>query len=288
METAGTARLNLGVRLKAAREAQGLSTRDVAQRLRLDTHVVEALEADDLERLPARTFVRGYLRNYVRLVGLDEGLVAEALPEAEATPAAALKRRQGYRGSMVGPALGRWMGYLFMLVLLTVLVLFAYPAGKRFWDGWQEPAATPGEGQGLQLPARQPGPGGSEDRVDDLEPIWPLPETGAEAAPEDSLVEAAPAEQPQVTPVPETAPAPAAPGVQLVLSFREESWVEIQDRDGRLLYGLMSPGRREVLAGTPPLRVLLGNAAGVDVEYAGRPFDTAPHTQGAVARFRLE
>jgi cytoskeleton protein RodZ len=76
--------------------------------------------------------------------------------------------------------------------------------------------------------------------------------------------------------------------VQLVLSFRAESWVEVRDRDGRVLYGLMTPGRREVLSGTPPFRLLLGNAAGVDVEYDGRRVDTAPHTQGAVARFSLE
>lgn len=291
-ETGSAARLNLGVRLKAAREAQGLSTRDVAQRLRLDAHVIEALEADDLERLPARTFVRGYLRNYARLVGLDEGMVAEALPEADATPAAALKRRHGYRGSMVGPALGRWMGSLFLLVLFAVLVFFAYPAVKRFWDGWQEPGATVGEDQGLRLPARQPQSG----RVNDLEPIWPLPETATETL----LPEETPAREPEArlapgpevepgsAPLPVEVPAAAAPGVQLVLSFREESWVEIQDRNRRLLLGLMPTGRREVLSGTPPFRVLLGNAPGVDVEYAGRPYDITAHTQGAVARFRLE
>jgi cytoskeleton protein RodZ len=292
-ETGNPARQNLGVKLKAAREAQGLSTKDVAQRLRLDTHVVEALEADDPERLPARTFVRGYLRNYARLVGLDENLVTEALPEADATPAAALKRRHGYRGATVGPALGRWLGYLFLLVLLAGLVLFAYPAVKRVWDGWQEPVSATGEGQDLRLPTPGAVPSPPEGGLQDLEPIWPLPDTREQTAAEEVTEQAAEgvaAEVPEAVSEPEPAPVPevVVPGVQLVLSFRAESWVEVRDRDGRVLYGLMTPGRREVLSGTPPFRLLLGNAAGVDVEYDGRRVDTAPHTQGAVARFSLE
>lgn len=294
-EGTNSARLDLGARLKAAREARGLERKDVAQQLRLDVHVIEALEADDLARLPARTFVRGYLRNYARLVGLDEALVAEALPEAEATPAAALKRRHGYRGPLGGPALGRWLGYLFLLALLAALVLFAYPALNRLWDGWQEPA--PGEGTGLRLPA-PPSESAGQD-AETLDPIWPLPGTSETEPAEDELPEAPEApelsELPPVEPAPAVAaPAPApepemaAPGTRLVLTFREESWVEVHDRDGRLLYGLMTPGRREVLSGTPPFRLVLGNAPGVELEYDGQIVDTSAHARGAVARLRLE
>ena len=292
----GISPLDLGARLKAAREARGLERKDVAQRLRLDEHVIEALEAGDPARLPARTFVRGYLRNYARLVGLDEALVAEA------TPAAALKRRRDYRGPVAGPALGRWIGYLFLLVLLAALVLFAYPALNRLWEGWQEPATGTAE-EGLRLPAPLPGEAGRDGGA--LEPIWPLPEGDAPAdAPAEPPAQDAPAlerPEPAVPPVPsepepvpepepEPVPEPAAsvPAARLVLTFREESWVEIHDRDGRLLYGLMAPGRREQLSGTPPFRLLLGNAAGVELEYDGRRIDTSAHTRGSVARLRLE
>ena len=302
VESETLARLEIGARLKAAREARGLDRKDVAQRLRLDVHIIEALETDDLERLPARTFVRGYLRNYARLVELDEKLVAEALPEAEATPASALKRRHGFRGPVAGPALGRWFGYLLLLALLAALVLFAYPALNRVWEQWGELVPAPDQPAGLRLPGLPPEANDQAESEDALEPIWPLPgaekpdSTGAEL-PAD-MPEESPAPQPPATMAPEPVPVPSpdpeprsgstTQEAQLVLNFREESWVEIQDRDGRLLYGLMSPGRREILSGTPPFRLLLGNAAGVDLEYDGQAIDTSAHTRGAVARLRLE
>ncbi len=301
-ESETLARLEIGARLKAAREARGLERKDVAQRLRLNVHIIEALETDDLERLPARTFVRGYLRNYARLVELDEKLVAEALPEAEATPAAALKRRHGFRGPMAGPALGRWFGYLFLLAVLAALVLFAYPALNRVWEQWGEPTPALDQPAGLRLPVL---PSESNDQAgseDALEPIWPLPDVD-EADPADAELpgdraEESPAPRPPAAVAPESVPVPSpdleprsgptSREARLVLNFREESWVEIQDREGRLLYGLMSPGRREVLTGTPPFRLLLGNAAGVDLEYDGQAIDTSAHSRGAVARLRLE
>ncbi|MCY4212715.1 MAG: helix-turn-helix transcriptional regulator [Gammaproteobacteria bacterium] len=59
-----------GVALQAARQARKLSVPQVADRLKLSSAVVTALEANDWERLPAPVFVRGYVRAYARLMGL--------------------------------------------------------------------------------------------------------------------------------------------------------------------------------------------------------------------------
>jgi cytoskeleton protein RodZ len=67
-----------GSRLAKARVAANLSVEQVAASLNLTTGVVKALERDDAEQLPAPVFVRGYIRNYARLVGLrDEELVSQ-------------------------------------------------------------------------------------------------------------------------------------------------------------------------------------------------------------------
>lgn len=60
-----------GKRLRQAREASGLSSAEAATKLHLHQRMLEALENDDYEQLPAAIYVRGYLRNYARLVGVD-------------------------------------------------------------------------------------------------------------------------------------------------------------------------------------------------------------------------
>ena len=68
-----------GSLLKDAREAAGLSLRDVTEKLHLDLKVIIALEDDNFSALPTATFVRGYLRSYTQLLGLPIGPVLEAL-----------------------------------------------------------------------------------------------------------------------------------------------------------------------------------------------------------------
>lgn len=66
-----------GARLRAAREAAHITVDKVATALLLDTDTIEALETDAFDRLPAPTFVRGYLRGYARIVGLPAAPILE-------------------------------------------------------------------------------------------------------------------------------------------------------------------------------------------------------------------
>jgi cytoskeleton protein RodZ len=82
---AGETGARAGALLRAAREAAGLSVEAVAQQLKLSPRQVRALEGDDFGSLPGRTFVRGFVRNYARLVALDTERVLDALPSAADT-----------------------------------------------------------------------------------------------------------------------------------------------------------------------------------------------------------
>ena len=65
----------------------------------------------------------------------------------------------------------------------------------------------------------------------------------------------------------------AQTGVELDLSFDEDSWAEITDSRGeRLFYGLGQAGRNVQLHGEPPFTTLLGNAAGVRLVLDGKPY----------------
>ena len=71
---------NPGAALRAARDAAGLSVPEVAQRLKLTVRLVEAIEANDRQRFPPAVYLRGFVRNYAKLLGLE----AEPLVEAYA------------------------------------------------------------------------------------------------------------------------------------------------------------------------------------------------------------
>ncbi|NOX52805.1 MAG: helix-turn-helix domain-containing protein [Gammaproteobacteria bacterium] len=65
--------------LAAAREAIGVTRREVAEALNLPVAVVEAIEIGDREKLPAHVFTRGYVRAYAKLLELDPDPLVAAL-----------------------------------------------------------------------------------------------------------------------------------------------------------------------------------------------------------------
>jgi cytoskeleton protein RodZ len=62
---------NPGAQLIVARQQKGFSQEYVASKLHLRVRVIQLLEADDYNRLPQPVFIKGYLRAYAKLVGID-------------------------------------------------------------------------------------------------------------------------------------------------------------------------------------------------------------------------
>ncbi|NMF91576.1 DUF4115 domain-containing protein, partial [Aromatoleum petrolei] len=86
------------------------------------------------------------------------------------------------------------------------------------------------------------------------------------------------------------APAPAAEGVvHLVFRFEGDSWVEVRDAGGAIVYsGINGAGSSRTVQGKPPFALVVGNAKQVSLDYRGKPYDLTPHVRVSVARFTLE
>ncbi len=69
--------LKVGAILRTEREARGLSVEEIAERVKFSVRQVEALEHDDAEHLPQGTFLRGFIRSYARVLGMDESKLLE-------------------------------------------------------------------------------------------------------------------------------------------------------------------------------------------------------------------
>ncbi len=77
-EDAGTFPLRVGDRLRAARDAKGLSVEQVARETRVPSRHLETIESGDLSRLPAAPYSAGFIKAYARVVGLDEAELSRA------------------------------------------------------------------------------------------------------------------------------------------------------------------------------------------------------------------
>ena len=118
--------VGLGARLSTARAAHGLSLGDVARQLKLSVRQVEALERDDYDVFASQVFVRGFLRNYAKLlrIDLDSQIAqlgadeAEASPSPEADAAQAAHARAARRTRRLRWILGAVAAALIALALL--------------------------------------------------------------------------------------------------------------------------------------------------------------------------
>src|ERR1700694_3219805 len=73
---------SLGRLSPADRERQGRARADVAQRLHMSAYQIEAIETGDYSRLPRGTFLRGFVRNYAKALGLAAGALLPLLDES--------------------------------------------------------------------------------------------------------------------------------------------------------------------------------------------------------------
>lgn len=272
IQYSGVGRSTPGVRLRAARLRQGHEVIWVANQLHVKPWMVEAIEADDYERLPSPVFVRGYLRSYARLVGEIEDDVLQDYRRAggERLPPAEVKKLAFESGDQIA-ASDTSMKLITLAIILVTLGLFvAWGASQIDWsrlrlpegmtaqiEKWvsaipigEEPkeAAVPIVAEEtLKVDAAEQNPvPNQEPRAENTEPFVP-PAEGDEAKPEvahaPTPAHPAPAaEVPAAKPAPAAAQ-PAAPGPAVseaskpagkpvVLEMSGNSWVDIKDSTG--------------------------------------------------------
>jgi cytoskeletal protein RodZ len=81
----------IGNILRASREDHELSLEQVAAATHIRLHYLEAMEAGDFDALPSRVQMKGFLRSYAGLLGLDEKVLLEMLESGSDVPAAITK-----------------------------------------------------------------------------------------------------------------------------------------------------------------------------------------------------
>lgn len=110
--TAGTSETGSGIlpgvgaRLRLAREMRQMTVDDVALALRLGPRQVEALEHGNWQGLPGQTFIRGFVRNYARVLQIDPGPLMDQLDDTLGKPADSLNVPAGRPTAMPAVSTG--------------------------------------------------------------------------------------------------------------------------------------------------------------------------------------
>lgn len=277
-----------GERLRAARTAAGLTPQGVADDLHLGVDMLEALERDDYARLPGRVFVRGYLRNYARLVDLPVDTVLASFdahaPEGQATHpgmrtvVSALQIRSQARSTHSAVRAVTWI-----IVLALAALLLTWWQGYLEWPGGPAPS---GDAQGdtttIVLPAGETAPPSVQR---DFAPL--LQDEKPPPAPAQDSAASPAAAAPSPAPVAADPPPALAPVVVLELTGR--SWVEVLDSSGAFkLNGTFDKGFRKPFEGQPPYRVAIGNYNVARLLVDGKAVDLLPHFNGRLVRLTLD
>lgn len=283
-----------GASLAAAREEMNLSISDVARHLKLTPAQVEALEEGAYERLPGRVFVRGFLRNYAKLLGVDPQPLLRRIEHEMPQPRVVQEAPHQPEAVMPTGEKSKMPVYA-GIVAIIIAALAAYEFGFNAPPAVEGPppaaapsAALPAPDQSAApavappAPAAAASPSKAQSTVVTAAPAPSLPAAPASGSPLDPAL-SKPAAQGQ--------PAAAArPGERdLHFRFELESWVEIRDRNDKIIFSKLNrAGAEEHVAGTPPLKLVVGNARGVRLNYGDQNVDLTPHIGVTVARLTLE
>lgn len=290
----------IGERLRRQREGMSLALEDVAKQLHLEHHILQALESDRFETLPGPAYIKGYLRAYGQLLGMESQRLIDDYQllihpvEPELKPGAA-----GTRNPMV---MRGWIYAVGSTVALVLILLAAW-----LYAHWQKPAATSsvksapthssvlkpagappfGNQSGSHGPSN-PVPYKTDDAAAPLVSSTSSHQVGSGLLPAPGASHPVPL--PQGESAAETSSKPLVGHATLILNLNHRSWVQIKDANGKqLLYGMVDPGAHPILTGTAPFSVFLGYAQGVQLSIDGQHINILPYIRdNHTARFQVQ
>ena len=224
--------MSVGEILRRTREHYGRSLADIEASLRIRAQQLEALENNDLDKLPGKVYAIGFVRAYSEYLGLDGDKMVhlfkvqaseQATPTELSFPAPA--------SDMTAPSMGIVIGAVALIGLVTAVF-----ATLHYNDRQSIEAIPP-------VPA-------VEKQVD----ITDKPVMGPALPTEEEIVLA------------------EKPSKGIILNIIENSWVEIKDRQGnKLLSQVLNAGDQYFVPDRPDLLMSIGNAGGVNIEVDGQP-----------------
>lgn len=286
-----------GARLRHAREQKNLSIPHVADRLYLNVNVIKALEVDDYDSLPSPVFVRGYLRNYAKLleIPVDSVLDGYTVPTNKPSTSTSIVPTSSVKTTTTpASSSDSWVkAVTFTLIIISIAFMVLWQIYPRDFSDTTD--LTESSTTQLKPPIRTSSTNGETAATTTINndakiPTVPgstdynattsttenlstpaLTTTGSTEKENKLNLTATTAMEPTAIPEPEVNKDVNA----LKLSVKKEVWLKITDKNKQRLYDESAKPDQEVaLTGTPPFKIVVGHTSGgVVVEYLGEKTD---------------
>jgi len=260
-----------GSLLAAARKQQNRTVEEIADELNLSVTQIRTIELDQSEGLPEPTYVRGYIRSYARLLGLNVDEVLEHYLNPNWQKGARLDDMPRDIGSANETKKGGFFtpGKVVSLIVLLSVLTFLWFTGKL--DGLL--------GNQSSTPATTVAPPSTAD----TNPASSQVSNNTAVSEQELNLDDAPSTEEQVAS--ETA---EQVEYSLSLSFSDTSWVDIRDQEGnRLAYKSYAEGEDFTVTSATAMKVFIGNAKAVSAQFNGQPYDISQYREGVFARFEV-
>jgi cytoskeleton protein RodZ len=273
---------SIGETLRRERMKRNLELGQIAQELKISLRFLEAIEAEQFDKLPGGVFTRSFIVQYARLLGLDEERIAGELlrtldppPEVAefveaprpADSAIHVPRVEEWEG--VGKSRFRWSSSLSAAALVVAVMLVC--SGLYAW--WQHTRRLAPAHESPPVAAVQPAPSPAPVEQPALPADRPSTVPTGTQPPSGTPVPTPSTEQPKPPAMPQP-PVPASNSdapVRVELTADEPVWVLVRN-DGKYLFsGTLGARESRTFEATSTVLLRLGNAGGVTVTLNGKP-----------------
>lgn len=274
---------SIGETLRRERLRRGLSVAQVHDRTKISAHLLEAIEADQFDRIPSGVFARSFIRQYAQVLELDEeDLLAqfkqqfEESPESAAAPLAPRPEVSSLaRVRPLADFLDRFRTNSSMSALVWSIAVMLACAGA--YSLWQRPRNSAPK---VETAVAAPQPRPPLEQPASLRPGTPAPAAEPSrsdfrpAELSDSGSIKIPSHQPPVTPVVNAAgeaSRPASAAMRVAFAASEPVWISIKSDGTRVYSGTLQPHQSLEMGASQKMTVLIGNAGGLEISLNGKP-----------------
>lgn len=281
---------DFGRYLQALRISQGISLEAISRMTRITKTILKQIESEDLAKLPAPVFVKGFLRSYAQEVGADKD---EALARFEASLQAARKLKP-IQTSREKPR--SYLPRVFLALVLVGVVIGGtlYVSGRYLKETREAPTSpqAPQPAPEAQKPSSRSADAGEPPAEvaapEEKTEIAPQGEGSAEPEKGNALPEATSLPEETAVSEPEKTPVEPEEKERLVLKLVavEPTWLKIIADDQVPRQYSMDTGDTLMLEAQDRFSLLIGNAAGIQLTLNGNPV-AVPGKSGQVVTLQL-